>query len=1199
MPAPHNRRPIIGFISTWPIYQGTTIDRYAHSLIQGISAAASEQGCDLLLGCGFSVTGYTSQRHSFWPVPGPEVDFVPVGPWNTDGLIIVPDDLSHEQSQYIGDLLASGFPVIFTTPEGPGPVVAVDNTYGIRQAFTHLLNHGHKQIAFIAGHSGKGGDSEERLRAYRDALHEAGLPEDPRLIAFGEHRRADGAAALQQILDTGAPFTALIASNDLSGLGVIQRLTETGHRIPHDVAVVGFDDILDARSLSPSLTTVRHPTFQIGYEAVSTLLEYIEGKRSGVTRVVIPPRLIVRQSCGCQMSADVLLASPPPQTVETALGLDDLAHAMADAAWVEAHNSLVEEVEAQCKRFLAAFLESLKTQDVRLTLDEIRRVLAWVEERGEDAHIWQSGADFISQNLSALLKLAPGASPAFAAGLLDRLRLPVSDQIQRQTTRTMLAHMDMTSQLGLMTAELLTALNVAESAEILAKHLPQVGIKNALVALYQASEEDEVAQGVVLISAGLPASNNGRRFDPRKFPVPDFYPANEPVHLTILPLDVDGETSGFVAFSAPNPELCAAIVHNLIAALRASRLYRDALDGRRMAEEANQLKNRFLSMVSHELRTPLSLIVGLSEMVLREGRENVQIKPGMTKDIEQINLSAQHLGRLLGDVLDLASSEAGQLRIASQPLDLAEVLRVVVPTGEQMAQAKGLVWKACLPANGPWVFGDRTRLRQVALNLISNAVKFSEQGEVVFNVELQDGQVIISVSDSGIGVAPEEQDSIFQEFHRSERSVREGYTGMGLGLAVCKQLIQHHGGSLGVESPLKDGRGSRFYVSLPVISTLPAQAALPSASAQPAQAIVLLAEQAEVGGWLKQHLEGRGFESHIFHVDQEADWIAKTIALRPVVVLMESGLAARQGWEIIGALKRQPTTENVPVLVYTLNPEQNQGEVLELDYLLKPLRVEQLTLELERHGLGNQQTVLVVDDDRSILAVHSRIVQQAGYRAVQAHNGQEALEAIEQTLPALILLDLIMPQMDGFELLDRLRAQESTRNIPVIVVTGQTLTDEDMDRLNRGVASILNKGLFTANETLGRIEAALARQSGLSHTSQRFVRRAIAFIQAHFAEPISREEIAKHIAISSNYLTDCFRQVLGITPMTYLTRYRIQRAQQFLDTTDLSITDIALETGFSEISHFTRTFKREVGVSPHAYRRGKRPTPSPSVNPAH
>jgi DNA-binding response OmpR family regulator len=400
-----------------------------------------------------------------------------------------------------------------------------------------------------------------------------------------------------------------------------------------------------------------------------------------------------------------------------------------------------------------------------------------------------------------------------------------------------------------------------------------------------------------------------------------------------------------------------------------------------------------------------------------------------------------------------------------------------------------------------------------------------------------------------------------------------------------------------VQSPLKDGRGSKVYFTLPTlgVSDLPPKEAAPPASARPTRpshTVVLLTEQVEASAGLREYLEGRGFEIHAYQVDRDSDWMAGTVALQPAAVVIEDALAARQSWEIIGLLKRQTVTANVPVLVYTLNAEQNQGELLELNYLVKPLRLEQLTDELKRHGLGGQHTLLVVDDDPHILTVHSRMIQQAGYRVLQAHHGREALAVINQTRPDLILLDLLMPEMDGFEVLNHLRRQEATRNIPVIVVTGQTLAEDDMERLNRGVASILNKGLFSADETLGRIEAALARQSGLSSTAQRFVRRALAFMQAHFAEPISREDIARHIAISGNYLTDCFRQVLGITPMTYLTRYRIQRAQQLLDTTDLTITDIALETGFSEISHFTRTFKREVGLSPHVYRRGQRPTPA-------
>jgi len=183
------RFPTIGFISTWPVYQGTSMDHYAHSLIQGISAATRDYKCNLLLGCGFSVTGKSPQHNSFWPVPAEGVNFVPVGPWNTDGLIIVPDELTSAQWHYVCDLLDAGFPIIFTTPEGPGPLVCVDNTSGIRSAFAHLLKHGRRRIAFIAGNPGHGGDSEERLHAYREALAEAGMPFEPGLCAYGQHRK--------------------------------------------------------------------------------------------------------------------------------------------------------------------------------------------------------------------------------------------------------------------------------------------------------------------------------------------------------------------------------------------------------------------------------------------------------------------------------------------------------------------------------------------------------------------------------------------------------------------------------------------------------------------------------------------------------------------------------------------------------------------------------------------------------------------------------------------------------------------------------------------------------------------------------------------------------------------------------------------------------------------------------------------------
>src|SRR5258706_6170293 len=289
------------------------------------------------------------------------------------------------------------------------------------------------------------------------------------------------------------------------------------------------------------------------------------------------------------------------------------------------------------------------------------------------------------------------------------------------------------------------------------------------------------------------------------------------MQLTILPLDVDKKTFGFAAFNAPNPELCAAIVHNLSAALRTSQLYNDAVRGRQMAEEANHLKSRFLSMVSHELRTPLSLIVGLSEIVLREQEDQNHSPRTTLHDMEQINTSAQHLARLIGDVLDLASSEAGQLHILREPLDLSEVFQVAVKIGEELAREKGLAWSVQIRHRGPWVMGDRTRLRQVTLNLISNAVKFTSAGQVSLNVSVADKKINVSVSDKGIGISSDEQSTIFDEFYRSRNAIESGYGGLGLGLAISKEMFELHRGHIQIHPEGGFGNGFTFSFCFPII----------------------------------------------------------------------------------------------------------------------------------------------------------------------------------------------------------------------------------------------------------------------------------------------------------------------------------------------------------------------------------------------
>lgn len=1117
-------RPTIGFLSTWSVYQGATIDGYTHTLLQGISAAARERGCNLLLGCGISLPGSSRASRTAWSVSDTNADFIPLGPWNADGLIITPDDLSDSQFAYLKDLVDAGFPVVMTTAEIPGLVlnnsqmVTVDNAEGIRQAMEHLFAHGHQRIAFVAGKSGRGGDSAERLAGYLETLRAANLPYDPRLVAFGEHRMRDGRTAMQQILATGAPFSALVASNDLSCLGAVEVLRAAGRRVPEDVAVIGFDDILEARSQIPPLTTVRHPTFALGYQSVITLLNTVQARASGAQArpahpvFRIPTQLVVRQSCGCRPeSAASKFSFAPRDTQQT------LVHEMAQATVVEARHSSQQEIEPMCVRLVNAFQAARAQHDTAPFDHALQELTLWLDEHNEDAFAWHAAIS----NLSTGIPRSKTADVSFAHTLIDRARLEMAEHAQRQTTDVLVQHMEMSSRLGLMTAQLLAVLDTVEGANILAEHLPHLGITHALVAMYDPRDDDLYACARVLIDTetARPHSLVGQEFSPRSFPPDDFYP-NTPLQLALLPLAVtqtrtdaeptgerDGEmperSMGFVALSLlPNAPLtslesCAAITHNLGAALRSGSLYREALEGRRLAEEANRLKSRFLSTVSHELRTPLSLIVGLSDMVLTQKHE--ALSTTSRRDLQQIHSSAQHLGRLINDVLDLASSEAGQLRLLREPLDLAAELHEVALIGAEMAREKGLQWHfeidAGHAASTPLrVIGDRTRLRQIVLNLLSNAVKFTARGKIALEMRRNGETATILVSDTGIGIAPPDQAQLFQEFQRTERTVAAGYGGMGLGLAISKHLVVQHGGTIGVRSPGDFGGGTTFYFALP-----------------------LLREEVR-------------------------------------------------------------TTTGDDLLAYTLD---TRGK-------FQPFSPELIDAALEPAAAEAAHAILVVDDDREILKLHCRLVEQLGYRALPARSGREALELVAMEHPSLVLLDLMMPELDGFHVLDALRAGETTRDIPVIVLTARALDETDIERLNRGVASIMAKGLFHSSETMQHIQAALEQQRTLVSPTRRLVRRAMGFIHEKYAEPLTREQIAAHVNISPDYLTDCFRQEVGITPMVYLNRYRLRQARELLETTDLKITQIALAVGFSESAHFTRMFQREVGMTPRAWRQGNR-----------
>ena len=355
---------------------------------------------------------------------------------------------------------------------------------------------------------------------------------------------------------------------------------------------------------------------------------------------------------------------------------------------------------------------------------------------------------------------------------------------------------------------------------------------------------------------------------------------------------------------------------------------------------------------------------------------------------------------------------------------------------------------------------------------------------------------------------------------------------------------------------------------------------------------------------LAEHLAQHGFKVEQVtltgaHLKDTGAFIDSLVATPPGAMVLDLAPASEQGWEIVKRIKEHPAIQDIPVLFYALMGDDHEegpaGTVLEMDYLTKPVGADSLVRALKRHGLlsapvAGGQTILIVDDEPGILDLHARMVQSElpGCRVVTARDGQEGLEVMRRENPDLVLLDLMMPELDGFGVLKAMQTEEMLRNIPVIVLSGQVLTRREMARLNQGVAAVLGKGLFTSDEILARIETALARNKRMGGEVQRLVQQAMAFIHEHYQSPISRADVANHLSINEQYLSRCFNKELGIGPMVYLSRYRIQRARRLLEAGNMSITQVAMEVGMSSQSYFSRVFQEEMGVTPSQYQRGVR-----------
>jgi signal transduction histidine kinase/AraC-like DNA-binding protein/DNA-binding response OmpR family regulator len=617
-------------------------------------------------------------------------------------------------------------------------------------------------------------------------------------------------------------------------------------------------------------------------------------------------------------------------------------------------------------------------------------------------------------------------------------------------------------------------------------------------------------------------------------------------------------------------------------AMHNAELYSEAIQARAVAEKADQLKTRLLATVSHELRAPLNLIIGYSEAGIDAAHtHNATLPPALLHDLYRIHQNSTHLTRLIADLLDLSRAEIGELDLAPESIAarpfLEEVFRSVAESG---AARNGVEWRLNLPGRLPMIQADPVRLRQILLNLLSNARKFTSGGQITLGAEVSLPHLHIWVEDTGSGIPIAMQERIFEPFVTGARGGEQA-EGIGLGLCITRQLVELHRGSISLES--QPGQGSAFHVYLPLPS-LRGQLATPPPSAQPVLLLISSHDQAPPN--ILDLSERQRLAIWRLRPDDDLNSVMKL--MRPAALAWDMTDAGADDWSLIQKLRSHPQWCQMPFILYNQDRDATTGSSSGLtNFLLKPWSGRTLgeaisALRPAEHG----GAILVVDDDPQARDMYQRLVaaELPGYTVHTADGGAAALAFLAHTAPSLVILDLLMPDVDGFTVLAQMRSDRRTRHIPVLVISGQMLSLKDVERLDHTMVTFHSKGVLSEHEISQQVEQALADQGGLSQSTSTLVKRAVAYMQQHFARNLSRQEIASTVGISQNYLSRIFQHELGISPWEYLSRYRIKQAQDLLRDTADSITEVAARVGFEDPAYFSRVFRKQIGASPQRYR---------------
>jgi signal transduction histidine kinase/DNA-binding response OmpR family regulator/sensor domain CHASE-containing protein len=644
-----------------------------------------------------------------------------------------------------------------------------------------------------------------------------------------------------------------------------------------------------------------------------------------------------------------------------------------------------------------------------------------------------------------------------------------------QTERVTVGGQDEIGNLGKVLNQTFEALEQAREAELAIQGRLKSVVTNAPIILFGADAEGKLTlmmgKGLENFSSLSPDELLGQHIEAIYHNFPDaleayrqalkgqashgvfeFESAKIVLDTHLAPIyDDNGQVSGVIGVSTD--------ISNLRQAMKALERAKNE------AEAANRAKSTFLANMSHELRTPMNAIIGYTTLVLDGIYGDISEK--QRDRLQRVVDNGQHLLSLINNVLDLSKIEAGKIELVLEDFAIRPLVEDVVSSVRPLIEKNSNELILEIPQDIGHMYTDMTRLRQILFNLLGNASKFTEKGQITLSIERTPNLLRMSIKDTGIGITPEQLQHIFIEFTQADSTTTRKYGGTGLGLTISRRFSRLMGGDILVEST--PGEGSTFTLILPTDSTKPIHMSSDSIPPGTASTLLVIDDDPDVHNILRDSLERTGL--YVLSAFNGEDGLQMARTVHPSVVVLDVMMPNLDGWTVLNELKNDPKLRDIPVIMLSMVEDRQRGYSLGAsEYLNKPVDHDRLQNLLKKYMCVEPPCpLLVVEDDPDIRRLLKDMLQVEGWEVDEAENGAAALEQIKHKRPSAILLDLMMPVMNGFDFLEALRGRIEWRGIPVIILTARELSEEDRRRLNGDFQQLIQKGAYNRSSLLEEV----------------------------------------------------------------------------------------------------------------------------------